>query len=177
MAKRRLGWQLVCLATLVCTQLVGAQVAKIGYVDMKRLFDEAPQVQLVREALDREFRPRNEALLADEERLQDIRTQLDEQSALSPPERQSLMLESRNLERSIDRRRRDLAEEVRFRTNAETSALEQTIELAVSEVAKAGTYDLILTSPVAYASERLDITEDVLAWLAADLETTNTPSP
>ena len=178
MFTRRLCLQLVCLAGLVCASLAGAQETKIGYVDMQRLFDEAPQVQAVRDSLDREFRPRNEALLADEDRLEEIETQLaNDAASLMANQRQTLMVEARNLRRSIDRRREDLAEEVRFRTNAETSDLESTIDLAVSEVARAGDYDLILTSPVAYASDRVDITESVLAWLAQDLESQAGRSP
>lgn len=184
MSARRLCLQLVCLAGLVCTNPLGAQEAKIGYVDMQRLFDEAPQVQRVRDTLDREFRPRNEALLADEARLEEIEAQLaggdnDDVGGgeLLGNQRQSLTLEARNLRRSIDRRRDDLTEEVRFRTNAETNDLEDTIELAVSEVARANNYDLILTNPVAYASERVDITEAVLDWLASDLASQTEDSP
>jgi len=168
MPVRRLSLQLVCLASLVCISVAGAQEVKIGYVDMKRLFSEAPQVQMVRDNLDREFRPRDEAVGADEQRLEQMEQELTENTALSLSQRQTLELDIRNLRRSIQRRREDLAEEVRFRTTAETNALEETIALAVSEVAKAGGYDLILTSPVAFASDRLDITDDVLQWLASD---------
>ncbi len=164
----RLCFQLVCLAVLACASVAGAQEAKIGYVDMKRLFDEAPQVQMVRDNLDREFRPRDEAVGADEARLAQMERDVAENDALTVTQRQTLEADIRNLRRSIQRRREDLAEEVRFRTTAETNALEETIELAVAEVAKSGGYDLILTSPVAFASDRLDITNDVLQWLESD---------
>jgi len=139
-------------------------------VDMKRLFAEAPQVQQVREDLDREFRPRNEALLADEERLFAMESGLENPDELTTLERQSLQTETANLRRSIQRRREDLQEEIRFRTNSETTALEATIALAVDEVAKSGQYDLILTGPVAYASDRFNITDEVLEWLSSDAE-------
>ncbi len=168
MSKRRLWCVGVCLFALVGFGTANAQEAKIGYVDMKRLFSEAPQVQQVRDNLDREFRPRNEAVLADEQRLEAMESQVQEDGSLTLSQRQSMELDIRNLRRSIERRREDLAEEVRFRTSAETTALEETIELAVAEVARAGQYDLILTSPVAFASDRLDITQDVLDWLEVD---------
>ncbi len=164
----RLSWSLVCLVGLVCISSANAQDAKIGFVDMKRLFAEAPQVQLVRENLDREFRPRNEAVLADEARVAAMQGELSANESLTPSERQAMENDIRNLQRSVLRRREDLQEEIRFRTNSETNALEATIALAVDEVAKAGGYDLILTSPVAYASERVDITQQVLDWLAID---------
>lgn len=162
------------MASLLWMGLAQAQEAKIGYVDMKRLFSEAPQVQLVRDSLDREFRPRNEAVLADEQRLEAMELQVQENTSLSLTQRQSMEVDIRNLRRSIERRREDLAEEVRFRTSAETNALEETIQLAVQEVAKVGQYDLILTSPVAFASPRLDITEEVLEWLQMDAENQQT---
>ncbi len=141
---------------------------RVGYVDMKRLFDNAPQVVAAREALDLEFRPRNEALLADEARLERLRQNLVERQDLDAESRFDMEREIRNLRRSIDRRREDLSEELRFRTNAEKKALEETVEVAVRQVAEQGDYDLILTSPVAYVSATIDITERVLDWLEAD---------
>ncbi len=156
------------LMLLVTGSLAADGGTRIGYVDMKRLFDSAPQVVAVRESLDQEFRPRNEALLADEERLERLRDSLVDGSGLDAEARFDREREIRNLQRSIDRRREDLSEELRFRTNAETKALEDTIEVAVRQVAAAGGYDLVLTSPVAFASPSIDITEQILAWLQAD---------
>jgi outer membrane protein len=143
----------------------------IGYVDMQRLFAEAPQIEQARAAIDREFRPRNDALVRDEERLQALEAQLAGSGAELEP-RQRLEREALNLRRSIERRRDDLAEELRFRTSAETRALETTIEIAIRRVAEHAGYDLILTSPVAYASASIDVTDEILAWLHEDMGTT-----
>jgi outer membrane protein len=141
---------------------------RIGYVDMKRLFDSAPQVMAAREALDQEFRPRNEALLADEVRLENLHQSLAQARDLDSETRFDMERQARNLGRSIDRRREDLSEELRFRTNAEKKALEETIEVAVRQVAEEGGYALVLTSPVAYASASIDITDLILDWLESD---------
>ncbi len=156
----------LCLASLGFAESVGT---RIGYVDMKRLFDSAPQVVAAREALDHEFRPRNEALLADEVRLENMHRSLAaEARELDAEARFDMEREARNLSRSIDRRREDLSEELRFRTNAEKKALEETIEVAVQQVAEEGGYALVLTSPVAYASASIDITDLILDWLEND---------
>ena len=147
---------------------VAADPVRIGYVDMKRLFDSAPQVVAAREALDQEFRPRNETLIADELRLEQMQETLAGSPDLSAEDRFELEREIRNLGRSIDRRREDLREELRFRTGTATKALEETIEVAVRQVAEQRGYDLILTSPVAYAAPGIDITERILEWLADD---------
>lgn len=149
------------------------QDLRIGYVDQKQLLDTAPQVVNAREALDREFRPRNEALIADEARLERLQGELDDDAGLDAEERFDREREIRNLRRSIERRREDLAEELRFRINSEKNSLEETIAIAVREVAREGDYDLILTSPVAYASDTIDITDRVMEWLEQDFREQN----
>ncbi len=163
----RLGLTALMFASLM--PVLAQEATRIGYVDMVRLFDRAPQLVAAREALDREFRPRNEALIADESRLEQLA-----QEMLSGEEgteqHQSLEREVRNLRRSIERRREDLAEELRFRTNTEKKNIEDAIEVAIRQVARSGQFDLILTSPVAFASDRIDITEQILRWLEDDFE-------
>lgn len=151
---------------------------RIGYVDMKRLFETAPQVVGAREALDREFRPRNEALIADEARLEQMREELAAATDADAEQRFEMEREVRNLQRSIERRREDLREELRFRLNARKNELEETIDIAVRQVARENDFDLILTSPVAFAADRIDITDRILSWLEADFENeTDTQAP
>lgn len=162
--------QLVLLVVLLTLSFgAGAQDGiRIGYVDMKQLFETAPQVVAARNALDDEFRPRNESLLADENRLIELEQTLAESTRLDGEGRLELERDIRNLRRSIDRRREDLREELRFRTSTATKALEETIEVAVRQVAEERGFDLILTSPVAYASDNIDITNFILEWLEQD---------
>lgn len=150
-----------------------ADSIRIGYVDMKRLFDSAPQVVAAREALDVEFRPRNQALIDDETRLEQMQRTLANGEALNAEQRFELEQDIRNLRRSVDRRRQDLREELRFRTSTATKALEETIEVAVRQVAEERGYDLILTSPVAFAAPGIDITDHILDWLANDFAQRN----
>lgn len=170
----------LCFLALVFMSLAASaqEDVRIGYVDMKRLFETAPQVVNAREALDREFRPRNEALIADEARLGDMQEELAAATGADAEQQFEMEREVRNLQRSIERRREDLREELRFRLNARKNALEETIDIAVREVAREGNFDLILTSPVAYAADRIDITGRILDWLEADFENeTDTQEP
>lgn len=176
--KRSLMWQTMsmrCLTSrlfkmLAATALVGMSLApvsaqqttlKIGYVDMRQLLDQAPQITLSREAIDREFRPRNDAIAADEERLQVLNRRLQEAGG------DSLMLQNqiRDLQLSINRRREDLRQEILFRRNEAIQALEDDINSAVAAVARSDAYDLILSSPVIYANDRVDLTARVLQVL------------
>ena len=134
---------------------------KIGYVDMRQLLDQSPQIKLSREAIDREFRPRNDAIAADEKRLQALNKRLQESGGAS----QVLRNQIRDLELSINRRREDLRQEIVFRRNEAIQQLEDDINAAVAAVAKTEQYDLILSSPVIYANERVDLTVRVLQML------------
>lgn len=163
-------------AVVLCCLLVPVTLAegiRIGYVDMKRLFDTMPQLVAAREELDREFRPRNEALLADEARLERMRQELADEPLVGEQERLQREREINNMRRSIERRREDMVEEIRFRTNAKTEALRDTIDVAVREIARENDYDLVLSNPVAYASDSVDITDQVLEWLEADYQSSD----
>lgn len=152
-----LVWVTVPIAPLAAQQTT----LKIGYVDMRQLLDQAPQITLSREGIDREFRPRNDAIAADEQRLQGLTRQL--QSAGGD----SLVLQNqiRDLQLSINRRREDLRQEILFRRNEAIQSLEDDINTAVAAVATQQDYDLILSSPVIYANDRIDLTSLVLEKL------------
>ena len=158
------------LLMLMAAGAVAAQDIRIGYVDMKRLLDSSPQVIAGRAELDIQFRPINNELLADEERLLEMEQRLAAASNLTREQVAARQREIRNLQRSIERRREDLAEELNFRRNQQIKELGEEIEIAVQTVARREGYDLVLSSPVAYASETIDITDQVLAFLEMDYE-------
>ncbi len=152
---------LVIAGLMVLPSSAQETALKIGYVDMRQLLDEAPQIKLNREAIDREFRPRNDAIAADEQRLQALNKRLQETGGDS----QILQNQIRDLELSINRRREDLRQEIVFRRNEAIQQLEDDINAAVAAVAQSEQYDLILSSPVIYANARVDLTARVLQML------------
>ncbi|MFN2334068.1 MAG: OmpH family outer membrane protein [Wenzhouxiangellaceae bacterium] len=163
-------WLLFILMLILVGGAAAQTDLRIGYVDMKRLLDNAPQVMAGRAELDVEFRPLNDELLADEQRLLGLEQRLAAESGLSAEQLAARQREIRALERSIERRREDLAEELNFRRNREIKELGEEIEIAVQTVARRDGYDLVLTSPVAYASDQIDITDKVLVFLERDYD-------
>jgi len=163
------AWLAAVLLLLAGT--VGAQSPKIGYVDMQRLLDNAPQVLDSRERLAREFAARDERLGADEQHLTDLEAR---QRAGSDPagSEAALQLEAEinALRRSLERTRQRLRDELRARTREEVDLAFPRINEAVAEFAREQGYDLVLASPVVYASGRLDITDAVLDHLRRDFE-------
>lgn len=161
-----------CALFCLCVGLASASPAfaqnlRVGYVDMKRVLDNAPQVLAGREILDQEFRGRSEAIEVDEFRAKTLEDRLA-QGDLSPENALQAERELRELQRSIIRRKEDLRDELSFRRTEEVQRLEEEINLAVQEIAVSNGFDLILSSPVVYANPELDITDLILEQLEVE---------
>lgn len=159
---------LLVLAFVVPT-MASAQALRIGYVDMKEVLDNAPQVVAGRDQIDLEFRPRNEAIVSEEQRADQIELRLG-QGDIDDTARGRLERELRELRRSINRQREDLRDELSFRRTEEVQRLEDQINVAVQSVAELHGFDLILSSPVVYASDALDITDLILQQLQVEFD-------
>jgi len=145
------------------------QSLRVGYVDMKQVLDNAPQVLAGREKLDLEFRPRNETIEFQERQAQamDDRLQVGD---LTEDARIRLDRELREMRRNVNRQKEDLRDELSFRRTEEVQKLEDQINQAVEEIARDNGYDLILSSPVVYADPSLDITQLILDQLKLEYE-------
>jgi len=148
---------------------VTAQQLRVGYVDMKQVLDNAPQVIAGREKLDLEFRPRNETIEFQERQVQDMDDRL-QMGNLTEDARTRLDRELREMRRNVNRQKEDLRDELSFRRTEEVQKLEDQINEAVQEIARNNGYDLILSSPVVYADPSLDITQLILDQLRLEYE-------
>ena len=159
---------LLILFVVVATPAT-AQQLRVGYVDMKQVLDNAPQVLAGREKLDLEFRPRNETIEFQERQVQvmDDRLQMGD---LTEDARIRLDRELREMQRNVNRQKEDLRDELSFRRTEEVQKLEDQINLAVQEIARDNGYDLILSSPVVYADPSLNITQLILDQLRLEYE-------
>lgn len=139
---------------------------RIGYVDMKRLLDNAPQVVAGRQKLEREFAARDAALKADEKRAGDLRTrQTREAASMSKADADALQREIDALDRSVKRNRDALRAELKTRSDQELDKSWREINNAVVQFAREQGFDLIVPSPVIYASPKVDVTERILERL------------
>ena len=162
-------------ARIVCAVVLGlvfvataeAQQLRIGYVDMKKVLDNAPQVLAGRERLDQEFRARNDSIELDEVRANALEARLA-QGDMTADSRVQLERDLREMRRNITRRKEDLADELSFRRTEEVQNLEDQINIAVQEIAERNGFDLIVSSPVIYASPALDITDMILEQLEVE---------
>ncbi len=157
----------VLLFALFLATATAAQQLRIGYVDMKKVLDDAPQVIAGRSILDQEFRARNDSIEMDELRTQALEARLV-QADLSAENTVQQERELRELRRNVNRRKEDLRDELSFRRTEEVQRLEDEINVAVQEIARRNGYDLIISSPVVYANPDLDITDLILEQLEVE---------
>jgi outer membrane protein len=159
---------LLLLLTFVATTAT-AQQLRVGYVDMKQVLDNAPQVVAGREKLDLEFRPRNETIEFQERQAQTMDDRL-QMGDLTEDARTRLDRELREMQRNVNRQKEDLRDELSFRRTEEVQKLEDQINQAVQQIARDNGYDLILSSPVIYVDPSLDITQQILDQLRLEYE-------
>jgi outer membrane protein len=150
-------------STCVFAQAPGG---KIGYVDYKRLLDNAPQMIESRARLEREFAPRDALVKTDESRLATLKQRYDRDNAImAKADAEALKREIDTLDRSIKRTHDELRNALNTRAASERDRIWQGINDNVIEYARAQGYDLIVPGPVVYASPRIDITDAVLERL------------
>ena len=173
-ARRAMRALVLAAAAALCLLVLDALVAdtalaqtpaatKVGYVDMKRLLDNAPQVVAGREKLSKEFQPRDAALKADEKRLDDLRERQQKEGAtMATTDADTLKREIDALDRSIKRNRDAMRNDLKSRSDQELDKSWREINDAVVAFAREQGFDIIVPSPVVYASARVDITDQVL---------------
>ena len=154
------------LAALVLAGTVSAQQPRLGYVDMKRLLDNAPQMLSARAALQREFAARDTEFKAQEARLAELQENLRRDGAMLPKEEaDARQYEIDTQERSVERMRTRMRAELNARVQEENNKRWDEIHDVVVEYARERKLELVVQSPVIYASPAIDITDAVLERL------------
>lgn len=153
------GRILALLLAFLPVAAVAQDTVRIGYVDMKRLLDNAPQVVAGRNRLEREFAARDAALQAEEKRADELRARA---AAAGGADADALRRELDALDRSIKRKREGLRNDLKTRSDQELDRSWREINEAVVEFAREQGYDLIVPSPVVYASPKADVTDRIL---------------
>jgi outer membrane protein len=142
---------------------------KIGFVNAAKVLESAPQAQAATKRLEKEFAPRQEALVADKRVLKDQEEKLArDATVMTETNRRDLERQIVNLRRDIKRAEEEFREDLNIRRNDELAKLQRQIVATVQEFAKQEGFDLVLTDGVLYAGARTDITGLVLQRLEGD---------
>lgn len=165
---------LLALAGLVAP--AAAQGVRVGYVDMKRLIDSAPQLRAGRELLEREFADRDAALRAEQQRLSELEArQRRETGVVDAATAEARAREIDALRRNLDRTRTRLREDLNRRAQEEYKRRWDAMQDQVTAFARENGYDLIVESPVVYASPSIDVTDAILERLRREAPAEQAP--
>ncbi|MSQ81166.1 MAG: OmpH family outer membrane protein [Candidatus Methylopumilus sp.] len=151
---------------LFCISLSVYAELKIGFVEVQKILLEAPQTLEINKKLEKEFNVRSDKLKADIRALNDKQTAFNKDSlTIKDSEKESKVKSLDQLRIDIQRKDRELKEDFNIRKNEELAALQDQVNKAVTSVAKAEGYDLVVYNGVAYANEKIDITDKILKSL------------
>lgn len=150
------------------------QDLKVGFVNVPRVMDAAPQAKAARERIDDEFAPRDRELVLLQRELNEQEDLLVKNSAImSAAELNRLEEEVRRLRRELRRSQEEFREDLNLRRSQELSKLQRKITEVIQWLASSDDYDIILTDGVVFAGERVDITQRVIDRLRVESESGN----
>lgn len=157
---------MVVASLLTFTFGIQAAELKVGYVQVDKILQDAPQTAESGKKLEKEFSPRSQELDRMAKQIKDLETVLDKEGlTISEAERRNKERDVQNIKIEFQRKQRELREDINLRKNEELGALQDRINKAVQSVSEAEGYDLVVYSGVAYASKKIDITDKVLKTL------------
>ncbi len=156
---------LACAALLAVSLPVSAQI-KIGFVNVPRVLDQAPQAKAADERLEKEFGPRDSEILSMKRELVALNDKLTKNAAvMSAAERQRQEADMRQMRREIRRLEDEFREDVNLRGIQELGKLQRLVVEVIQNLAKAENFDLIISDGVIHAGDKVDITEKVISRL------------
>lgn len=138
---------------------------RIGYVNSDRVLRDATPAKAADAKLEAEFGRRRKELADSEARLRTLAEKFEkDRVTLNEAERTRREREVLDLDRDLQRKRRELQEDFGQRRNEEIAALVERANRAIRQVSEQEKYDLILQD-VVYANPRIDITDKVIRIL------------
>lgn len=146
-----------------------AEVTRIAFVNTPQVLEQAPQAEAVRNTLQSEFAPRDAKLVTEQKKIKDLEDKLARDGAVMSDEaRRKLERDILGQKREVKRSRDEFTEDFNIRRNEELAKMQREIAMSIVSFAKEKGYDLILENGVIYASDRVDITAEVIARLKQD---------
>ena len=170
MVKLIIGITAVCAFALPAA----AQEMKIGVVSLPALIERAPQTKSSMDALQEEFAPRQREFLAKQKEYEDFQAKAQKDFAvMGETERRNAEKELRDLQREVTRLQTEFREDLNLRQNEEYGVLQRALLKEVQDYAQEQGYDLIVGDGVLFASNSVNITEEILRAVEANYQATS----
>lgn len=156
----------VFFTILLIFPIIVSAETKIGFVNMAEIMEKSPQAEAARKALEKEFSSRDKKLTGVRDEILKLEETLKQDGAImSDSRRAQLEKEILNKKREYNRQQDELREDFNIRRNEELGKLQKNVHDVIVEIAKSEKYDLLVTQPILFASNRIDLTERVLQEL------------
>lgn len=166
--QRRNLVMVVTAAAIACGFTVAfAGDIKIGVVNTEKILRESQPALLAQKKIEQEFVPRDEEIKKMALEAKNLQDKLEKNSIkMEETERRNLERNLANLSREYQRAQRQMREDLSVRQNEEYSVILERTNRAISKIAEAENYDLILQlQDSVYRSQRIDITDKVIKTL------------
>ena len=148
-----------------------AQELKIGVVNVPVLMERAPQAKVAMDALQEEFAPRQREILAKQKEYEELGEKVQRDlTVMGETERRNAENDLRNLQREVTRLQNEFREDLNLRRNDELGKLQRSLLQEVQTYAKSVGFDLVVGDGVLYASDGVNITENVLRAMEANFQ-------
>jgi outer membrane protein len=158
----------LCVLSFAVLTTANAAEVKIGFVNVPRVLEKAPQADKAKKDLEKEFSPRDKRLLAEKKKIKKLQDKLKRDAAvMSEDERRKLERDIMSKSRDVKRTQDEFREDFNIRRNEELGKLQKKVYEAIKRLAKKEKYDLLLTEGVVYASSAVDVTKKVQDQLAS----------
>lgn len=133
---------------------------KVGYVNSVALMEQAPQADIAKHELERQFSPRERAIRDLQQQAQAMQSQLDNATtSMDATARSTLRQKLDQKILRIQQMQSDFQDDLNLKKNEALGKLQQAVLQAIKDVAKANGYQLVLSDGVVYAAPSADITK------------------
>lgn len=169
MSKRKHAvFALISMAALALFTGAARAELKIGFVDLAKLSENAPQITSAQGKIDAEFSSREKELVSLQRKIAKMEEELaTNASVMSDSERSGKEREILSMRRDLKRSQDEFRDDLNIRKNEILKQVNIEIGNVIEKLAKDEKYDLIIAQGVMFASERVDITDLILKKLEA----------
>lgn len=156
----------VITASMLIAAPYAAAESKIGFINLQRVSNDAPQAQRAMKKIKAEFERRDQDLQKLGKQLQAMQDKLEKDGmTMSEADRRTREREFADLNRDFQRKQREFREDLSVRQNEELATLYEAVNKVIRRIAETEKYDLIVQEAV-YYSPAIDITPKVIKALS-----------
>jgi outer membrane protein len=160
--------KLVTILALALTLFPAVSYAqmKVGFVNLGKVIEKAPQGEAAAKKIEAEFSPRSNSLRKKQKKIQSMEADLEKNAlVMKASELAKKEAEITKLKRSLKREADEFNEDINLRRNEKLKVLQKVVRDAVNEVGKEDKFDIIIAEGVLHVSDKADITDLVLKKL------------